>query len=256
MARLTWQGLELELKPERAVWVPAAGTVLVADLHLGKPAAFRRAGVPVPEQVTDADLARLDRVLRETGAKRLVILGDLLHARAGRNEWTHGLVRAWRSAWPALEIDLVRGNHDRSAGDPPGEWGMRVMDGPWWDERVGAWLSHEPDGQPGEELLGGSSGAGEASGTSEPRPMFAGHLHPGVVMEPRRAGRAKCVGGRARAACFWFGERVAVLPAYGSFTGCAAVRPGVGDRVFAIGPGEIAEIPVVVSGPGEKMGLI
>ena len=42
-----------------------------------------RAGIPVPEQTTRSDLQRLDQSLKKTRATRLIIVGDLLHARDG-----------------------------------------------------------------------------------------------------------------------------------------------------------------------------
>ncbi|MBZ0171464.1 MAG: DEAD/DEAH box helicase, partial [Phycisphaerales bacterium] len=68
---------QLDLLPERAVWWPARRTLLVADLHLGKPASFRSAGAPVPEQVTGADLARLSSLIKTQHAQRVIVLGDL-----------------------------------------------------------------------------------------------------------------------------------------------------------------------------------
>jgi hypothetical protein len=46
--RIEQAGIELVLLPERVLWIPAFDTVLVADLHWGKAAAFRAAHVPVP----------------------------------------------------------------------------------------------------------------------------------------------------------------------------------------------------------------
>ena len=45
-----------------------------------------------------------------------------------------------------------------------------------------------------------------------------------------------------RAPCFHFGPRVAVLPAFGAFTGMHPVRVRRGDRVFAIGPDAVVEV--------------
>ena len=47
-------GTRLRLLPERAAWVEDLGLLLVADMHLGKPQAFRRLGVPVPEGSTES----------------------------------------------------------------------------------------------------------------------------------------------------------------------------------------------------------
>ena len=38
----------LQLLPERAVWRPRERALFVADLHLGKAAAFRAFGAPAP----------------------------------------------------------------------------------------------------------------------------------------------------------------------------------------------------------------
>lgn len=77
-------GERVELLAERALHWPRARTLFVADVHLGKTAAFRAGGVPLPGGTTAADLARLSAVLAATCAERLVVLGDLLHAAAGR----------------------------------------------------------------------------------------------------------------------------------------------------------------------------
>src|SRR6478752_4639680 len=103
---------------ERALYWQREGALIIADLHWGKAATFRAAGVPLPPGTTTDDLARLDRALARTGARRLILLGDLFHARAGRHAAaTLVTVAAWRSAHPSLDVLLVRGNHDRSAGD-------------------------------------------------------------------------------------------------------------------------------------------
>ena len=84
----TVAGEHLVLLPDRAIWIPERRMVIVADLHWGKAAAFRAAFVPVPTGTTARDLARLTRVLHETAATSLVVLGDLLHARAGDRKST------------------------------------------------------------------------------------------------------------------------------------------------------------------------
>jgi metallophosphoesterase superfamily enzyme len=48
--------------------------------------------------------------------------------------------------------------------------------------------------------------------------------------------------GGMRAPCFWFGSTGAVLPAFGAFTGGQRVLPVKGDRVYAIGPGQVVEL--------------
>src|SRR5215207_6184828 len=116
------EGERLALLPERAVWWEGRQTLLAADLHWGKAAAFRAAAIPVPEATTGSDLERLTRAIEQTGARRLVLLGDLIHARSGRTRRMLEAVEVWREQHPGLELLLVRGNHDRSSGDPPQNW--------------------------------------------------------------------------------------------------------------------------------------
>ncbi len=207
-------GASLRLLPERGLLLPASATLIVADLHWGKAAAFRAASIPVPRGTTTDDLARLTGIIRRTGPRRLVVLGDLLHARAGRAPATLAAIQEWRHRHPALPITLVRGNHDRQAGDPPPALDIACCDEPL--EMDGLMLCHRPAEHPASYTL-------------------AGHLHPGVVL--RGPGRQ-----RERLPCFRFGPRGAVLPAFGSFTGLAPVAPGPGDRLFVIAGSEVIEV--------------
>jgi uncharacterized protein len=206
-------GETVSLLPERALFWPRRATLFVADPHWGKAASFRAAAVALPGGTTSDDLARLDRALARTGARRLVLLGDLFHARAGKAERTLQAIATWRERNAGLEIALVRGNHDRGAGDPPRELAIACYDEPLVDPPFA--LRHFPR---------------EAEGSY----TLAGHLHPGVALTG--AGRQ-----RLRLPCFHFGPRVGVLPAFGSFTGSASVRPADDDRVFVIADDEVIE---------------
>src|SRR5690606_28695628 len=105
-------------------------TLLVADAHWGKAASFRAAGVLVPGGTTAEGIARLDRALDRTGARRIVFLGDYLHSRSGRAPGTLERLVAWHRSRPDVEQVLVRGNHDRGAGDPPPGTGVHAVDAP------------------------------------------------------------------------------------------------------------------------------
>lgn len=202
--------------PERALWWPARRTLFVADVHLGKGAAFAAAGIPVPMGATRADLDDLGAVLDRTGAERLVILGDLLHARTARDANTLGVFAGWRAQRRGVEMVLVRGNHDLHAGDPPEDWGMGCQDE---GEREGPFvLSHVPpavDGVVGHVLCG--------------------HVHPVL----RLAGPGGSV---ERCACLIVGVDRTILPAFGRFTGGKVQALSAGDRVFVFGPGEVVEV--------------
>ena len=199
-------GTTLRLLPQRAAYLPEHHTLLVADAHIGKALSFRRLGVPVPGGTTTETLDRLSAAIADSGAGRVIFLGDLLHSARSRAAATWAAVARWRALHPRLELTLVRGNHDSHAGDPPAEWGVECLDGPL--HLGGLALAHHPDPVPGAYVL-------------------AGHVHPAAV-----------VGGRAhdslRLPCFHFGTQVGVLPAFGAFTGMHVLPRGPGDRVYVI----------------------
>jgi DNA ligase-associated metallophosphoesterase len=177
-------------------------TLFVADVHWGKTATFRRMGIPVPLGDLDEDLGRMDALVTGTGVRRVVVLGDLVHARV--DDDVVEAVAAWRRARP-VEMVLVRGNHDRHQPRLPAAWGIEDRQGPW---RLGPFaLVHAPVEIDGAYTL-------------------AGHVHPAV----RVAGR----GDALTLPCFHFGRAVGILPAFGTFTGGVSVRRAPGDRVYAI----------------------
>ena len=199
-------GEELTLFAARAAFWSRRRTLLVADAHFGKAAAFRAGGLPVPRGTTIEALSRMNSLVERTGARRIVFLGVFLHAREGRADETLRTVRTWREINADVEVVLVRGNHDRHAGDPPAELGIQCADSPVVEEPFVFAHHPKPDGR---------------------GYVLAGHLHPSV----RVSGPAR---DHERLACFWFGERVGVLPAFGDFTGTADIEAAANDRVIAI----------------------
>jgi DNA ligase-associated metallophosphoesterase len=208
-------GEDVRLIPERALFWPRACTLVVADVHWGKAATFRAAGIPIPGGTTTEDLSRLDRAIHRTGARRLVVLGDLFHARAGRVATrTLATLRDWRERTSGLEIQLVRGNHDRHAGDPPADLRINCLNAPAFVPPFV--LRHQPDAAPEGYTL-------------------AGHVHPALIV----SGPAHQ---RERLPCFLVRPRVMLLPAFGSFTGSTAVYPEPCDRGFVVADGEVLAV--------------
>ena len=200
---------------DRALYWPREATLFVADVHLGKAAAFRAGGVPLPRGGTQADLARLTALLAATGAQRLVILGDFLHAAAGRVAALDATFLGWRATHAAVALTLVRGNHDDRAGDPPSSWRVDVVAEP---HLLAPFLAcHLPVAPPTGYAL-------------------CGHIHPGV----RLSGAGDET---ARVPCFVLGRKRAILPAFGGFTGLAVMRPAPGEQFVAIAGTRLFALP-------------
>ena len=214
MVTLDIGGQPLMLLPEKAIFLPDSDTLLVADAHIGKAVSFRQLGVPVPAGTTDETLSVLSTLIRRMEARRIIFLGDFLHSVRSLAPATFAAVTRWRELHGAIELTLVRGNHDDRAGDPPAVLDIQCVDEPLMHR--GLALAHHPRPMAGAFVL-------------------AGHLHPCVS-----------IGGRAhdwhRLPCFWFNERVGVLPAFGAFTGMQAIRVKRGERVFAAADDRVFEL--------------
>jgi uncharacterized protein len=208
-------GQNLQLLPQRAVLLCDSHTLLVADAHFGKAAAFRARGVPVPRGTTAENLSLLTSLIAQHAVRELVFLGDFLHARESHAQATLDALLHWRKQHEALPMTLVRGNHDDRAGDPPDVLRFAVVNEPY--TRGGFALCHHPQPHAAAYTL-------------------AGHLHPSVRL-------ASGIDG-ARLPCFWFGASVGVLPAFGSFTGTHPIQPATGDRVIALADDRLIEMPV------------
>ena len=207
-------GESVWLAPEKALFWPRRHTLLVADVHFGKAASFRARGVPVPEAGTLTNLAALDLLLAHHAARRIVFLGDFLHSKEARAARTLAALHVWRARHAPIELVLIEGNHDTHAGAPPASLGIEFMQEPLIDGPFA--LCHHPTELPGSYVL-------------------AGHLHPAY----RLAGKRDAL----RLPCFWFGENVGVLPAFGDFTGGHSITPNAGDRIFVVAEDRVLQVP-------------
>ncbi|RTL40451.1 MAG: ligase-associated DNA damage response endonuclease PdeM [Burkholderiales bacterium] len=208
-------GETLWLHPEGAVWWPAQRTLFVADLHLGKGAAFRAQGQAVPAGSSARTLARLQQLVQAHDAARLVVLGDFWHGAQGLGPRLLDAVAALGRQVPTV---LVLGNHDRPihpAGLPltvhPGGWSLGPLT-----------AVHEPPAEGGAGLT------------------LAGHWHPAVSLRTR-------AGDRLRRPCFLHYPHTLVLPAFGGLTGArlmdAAELIAQGVQVAVLGEGQVHWLP-------------
>jgi DNA ligase-associated metallophosphoesterase len=208
-------GERVRLLPERALHWPAQGLLAVGDLHWGKTEVFQMHGLPLPSGVLGDDLARLSRALTRTGARRLVLVGDLVHSARSMTPAVVAEVEAWRERHAAVEMVLVRGNHERHVQALPGGWRMALV-----EEHLDAGpfrFAHHPEPAAG-------------------RYVWSGHLHPTVVLQSGAD--------RLRLPCFRVGREVAVLPAFSAFTGGGPRPPRrpAGERVFAVVEDRVLEV--------------
>lgn len=212
--KITLQGESVVLMPERAMLIESTQTLLVADVHLGKDTAFRIAGIPIPGDATADSLVRLSSALERSEARRLIFLGDLVHARTSLDAMTIATIQAWREEHAEIEMLLVPGNHDARSGALPHV--LRIETAA--DELIEPpfVFKHHP----------------EASSQGY---TLAGHIHPAI----RLAGRGRQ---KERVACFLFRNEYGLLPAFGTFTGGADMAIQPEDRVFAVTPEQIIEL--------------
>lgn len=213
LGEVTICGERLLLHPWRAAFWEKENTLLLADLHLGKVTHFRKAGIAVPPEVSDANWDKLISLLVDFQPGRVIFLGDLFHSDYNR-EWEElrNLIHQFHSS----HFELVPGNHDRLKAEDYAAAGIKVhpsqLDlGPF------QLTHHPPEGHAGRD----------ARPVPGARYILAGHIHPCVTLQG--VGRQ-----RLRLPCFYFGSQYGLLPAFGAFTGTARIRPAAGDHVFVI----------------------
>jgi len=213
---------DLALLPRCAAWRASTRTLFVADVHVGKAATFRAAGLPAPAGTTRENLARLDALIDALQPRPLAVLGDLFHARQAYCETTLSEFAGWRRRRAALAIVLVAGNHDLRAGPPPAALGLELVDEPYALE--GLECRHLPIAQ------------ADAAGP----PSLAGHIHPATSLHGPGHDRL-------RLPCFVLRGRQLILPAFGEFTGGAAVRADDETALCVVAGEHIIHIPRTAS---------
>lgn len=203
----------ISLLPEGAVFLAGDSTLIVADIHLGKSAAFRAQGLPVPEGDSVRDLARLSALVEKSQARHLVIAGDLFHAPTGMTPALETVLTGFMSRL-GIPITLVMGNHDVKIQPlPPG-----LTSVPHLDLEPHLRVIHDPAHVSGDRL------------------HIAGHWHPIVkIPDGKRTS--------LRLHCFLFRNNTLIIPAFGSFTGGSMLNVRPDDRVFVALREEVVELP-------------
>jgi len=204
---------KLRLLPDQALLIESDETLLVAaDLHLGKSAAFRANGLPIPEGDTARDLKRLSELIETHRPDHLVIAGDLFHSESGQTE---EVVQAFLSFLGEIGIPftLVKGNHDNKIKKLPSQ-----LDQANHLYIAGVRIVHKPED------------------SSDHHFNICGHIHP-VLKIPDGKNTS------LRLPCFHLRDNILTLPSFGSFTGGHVVKAKKHDRFFVSHMGKVIEVP-------------
>lgn len=205
---IDFAGATITLLHERALIHSDSGSLLIADLHLGKADSMRMAGVATPPGSARSDLNRLSRLIERHQPSSLWILGDMIHGPITGTFWRQEWSR-FRDSYSTLDIHVVTGNHDRRLD--PEELQIQRFTEPAF--HAGIWLYHHPH-------------IAEASlASSQERWVIAGHLHP-VYRVP---------GMKSRYPAFVVSDKAIILPAFSEFTGGQPVSRDTG-RLYICGP--------------------
>lgn len=203
------------LLPQKAIYWKEQRTILLSDLHIGKIAHFRKAGIPIPREGTQNNFKRLDEIIASTNPANLLFIGDLFHSDVNA-EWDQFCT--WRKQYPEIKMDIVLGNHDRLPENFCDNYQISIYP----DELViGPFtFAHHPR----EEFR-------------QNEYIISGHVHPVVSLS-----------GIARqyitVPCFYFGIQQAILPSFGYFTGGYAIEVSETDTVIAVAKNKLFAIQV------------
>ncbi len=210
---ITIRGEELILAKERAIYSAKQHLLAISDLHLGKSAHFRKAGLQVPSTLAKSDLDRLSLLLDSFAPSTLLINGDMLHHEINTevDEFEH-----WKQQYRNLKFMLVKGNHDKLNLSQYNELGIEVHSPSYCTENF--CFIHDAVSCKEQNLY-----------------PISGHVHPGVSI----IGKAKQ---RLKFPCFYFGKDYAIMPAFSAFTGLYLLKPKIEDQIFAITPNQVVKV--------------
>jgi uncharacterized protein len=183
--------------PSGALWLPEESAVLLADLHLGYGWAQRRRGElgPIEDEQTPARIAAL---LDELKPRRVVLLGDIVHAPRPAAAEYELVSRTLLNIETRAELTLVRGNHDRGLERDF----ARLMVERW---ETAALVAVHGDVLPTRLRT---------------RHLIAGHWHPACKIKD-------AAGVRHRLPAFAVGTALTVLPAFSPFSAGLDLGKGI-----------------------------
>lgn len=209
MVPLSFADEEMLLTEGRALYWPRERALLVADLHLEKGSFFAKHGQPIPPYDSRETLERVALAIRETGARRVITLGDNFHDAGGAARLEPHACGMLSALTRAVDWVWITGNHDIG------------KDGAIAETHCGGTLVEELE-------LTGMILRHQAK-PRETRPELSGHFHPRIqfTVQRRRIVRPCAVVSANENADGSRSGRM-ILPAFGAFTaGMSAADPAI-----------------------------
>lgn len=245
---LSFAGENFTLLADRAMLWPRRKMLIVADTHFGKDALFQARGIPVPNDVTSNDLQRLSALLDGTESRELLILGDFFHGKESNDAEMTRALHDWRGKHAQVTMTIVRGNHDKHAGDPCDSLCIDCLNTLRFDSIK---FQHAPSG--------GCPGAGtpdpraatrarvnEYIAPGHPSPasdfdavddfIICGHIHPATTL-------TDFDGKVMKVPCFVLDPNQLILPAFGRFTGTCTMERTEGREFLIASHGRVLKAP-------------
>lgn len=206
------RGEELILSKEKSIYWKKQGMLIVSDLHIGKSAHFRKHGLQIPDTIGKSDLQRLTRLMADFQPEILLITGDMFHHKINSDT---NIFMEWRMKYSSLRVVLIKGNHDKLKHEDYEALGIEV---------------HEK-----ELLCFPFRFIHDKPKDFDEYYNITGHIHPGVVLHGKARQQLKFP-------CFHFSDTCAILPAFSVFTGLYILKPGPGDRFYAVTPDQVIQV--------------
>ncbi len=194
----------LYLHPLKGLFWREKSLLIIADIHLGKISYFRKSGVGIPSSAISKNLENLRSMINEMKPETVLFLGDLFHSHHNA-EWD-SFVKIIQE-FEGIKFQLIIGNHDILL---PEHYKMAELE-VFYDflELHPFVFTHEPDEVKSKNY------------------QIAGHIHPGIKLRGNGLGSLVLP-------CFYFGEKQAILPAFGYFTGLYKIKPRKSDTIFGV----------------------
>jgi DNA ligase-associated metallophosphoesterase len=220
MVPFSFAGEEWRLLRSGALFWPRENALLVADLHLEKGSFFARFGQMIPPYDSRETLDRVALALRESGARRVLCLGDSFHDAQGAERLEPHAAGMLAALTRATDWLWITGNHDEG-------------------------LTPRQGGTLAEELVIGGVTLRHRARGGETGPELSGHFHPRLRLSVRGRSIVR--------PCAVASETRLVLPAFGAFTGgmdaadpelLAALQPARHIRALLATRERVSEYPL------------